>query len=203
MAKNKEAPATEEAPEGAVENTEGGEGGDIKKKAKKKLMIIIGGVVVFLIIAGAGAFFMLGKKEAPEGEAATEQAEGGEHGEAPKEGEHGAEGEGKEGKEALNKKLYLNIGEFLVNLNSASKQASFLKMSVTLEVMGEANKKAVEENLPRIKDTFQTYLRELRAEDLKGSAGIYRLREALLLRVNKVVHPGQVTDILFEEMIVQ
>lgn len=195
--KDKEAPpADETAP---TEGAEGADGAEIKKKAKKKLMFIIIGVVV-LIIAGAGAFFVLGGKKEPEGEAPAEHAEG----EAPKEGEHGAaEGETKESKEAANKKLYLNIGEFLVNLNSASKQASFLKMSVTLEVMGEANKKAVEENLPRIKDTFQTYLRELRAEDLKGSAGIYRLREALLLRVNKVVHPAQVTDILFEEMIVQ
>lgn len=189
-----------EAPE--AESTEGG---DVKKAAKKKMFIIIG-VVVLLALVGAGVFFsgiLGGKKE----EKPAEHAEG----EAPKEGEHAekpAEGEGHGDKGAAgavvdNKKLYLNIGEFLVNLNVSGKQASFLKMTTTLEVVGEANKKAVEDNLPRIKDAFQTYLRELRAEDLKGSAGVFRLREALLLRVNKVLAPAQVSDILFEELIVQ
>lgn len=188
-----------EAPE--AESTEGGE---VKKAAKKKVFIIIG-VVVLLALVGAGVFFsgiLGGKKE----EKPAEHAEG----EAPKEGEHAekpAEGEGHGDKGAAttpdNKKLYLNIGEFLVNLNVSGKQASFLKMTTTLEVVGEVNKKAVEDNLPRIKDAFQTYLRELRAEDLKGSAGVFRLREALLLRVNKVLAPAQVSDILFEELIVQ
>lgn len=185
-----------EAPEAAE-----GEGGEVKKAAKKKMFMIIG-LVVVLALAGAGVFFsgiLGGKKE----EKPAEHAEG----EAPKEGEHGekpAEGDKAAGGAPVdNKKLYLNIGEFLVNLNVSGKQASFLKMTTTLEVVGEANKKAVEENLPRIKDAFQTYLRELRAEDLKGSAGVFRMREALLLRVNKVLAPAQVSDILFEELIVQ
>lgn len=192
MATEKEAPEeqTGEGAEGADE------AGAIKKAAKKKLLIIIGGVVLLLIIIGAGLFFggVFSKKEAPAEEHPAEEGH-----DAP------AEGHGGEPKDVdlQNKKLYLNIGEFLVNLNVSGKQASFLKMSTTLEVMGELNQKAVEENLPRIKDTFQTYLRELRAEDLKGSAGVFRLREALLLRVNKVIAPAQVTDILFEELIVQ
>ena len=43
--------------------------------------------------------------------------------------------------------------------------------------------------MPRIVDNFQVYLRELRIEDLQGAAGIYRLREELLLRVNAAVRP--------------
>ena len=38
----------------------------------------------------------------------------------------------------------------------------------------------IEAVMPRIVDNFQIYLRELRLEDLRGSAGIYRLREELL-----------------------
>ena len=190
------------APEEKVEATEGAEGDTaaIKKAAKKKLFIIIGGVLFLLIAVGAGLFFsgVLGKKDAKKSEAAAE------HAEDEKAGAAGEKKEGEAGKEdPKTKKLYLNIGEFLVNLNVSGKQASFLKMSSTLEVIGEENKKAVEDNLPRIKDTFQVYLRELRAEDLKGSAGVFRLREALLLRVNKVIAPAVVSDILFEELIVQ
>ncbi len=52
-------------------------------------------------------------------------------------------------------------------------------------------------------DNFQVYLRELRIEDLKGSAGMYRLREELLTRVNAAIAPAKVHDVLFKEMLVQ
>ena len=54
--------------------------------------------------------------------------------------------------------------------------------------------------MPRIVDKFQIYLRELRLEDLRGSAGIYRLREELLLRVGRGA--GHVKDVLFREMLI-
>jgi flagellar FliL protein len=57
--------------------------------------------------------------------------------------------------------------------------------------------------MPRILDNFQVYLRELRLDDLRGSAGMYRLREELLARVNAAVAPVKVRDILFKEMLVQ
>ena len=56
---------------------------------------------------------------------------------------------------------------------------------------------------PRIIDHFQVYLRELRVEDLRGSAGIYRLREELLARVNAAVKPTKVENVLFREVLVQ
>ena len=39
--------------------------------------------------------------------------------------------------------------------------------------------------------------------DLRGSAGLYRLREELLVRVNKAAAPAKVSDVLFKEMLVQ
>ena len=57
--------------------------------------------------------------------------------------------------------------------------------------------------MPRIIDNFQVYLRELRVEDLRGSGGIYRLREELLARVNAASAPVRVKDVLFKEMLVQ
>ena len=56
---------------------------------------------------------------------------------------------------------------------------------------------------PRIVDNFQVYLRELRIEDLRGSAGVYRLREELLARVNTAVQPVKVKNVLFNEVLIQ
>jgi flagellar protein FliL len=57
--------------------------------------------------------------------------------------------------------------------------------------------------MPRIVDSFQVYLRELRVEDLQGAAGVHLLREELLTRVNASVKPVKVNDVLFREMLVQ
>jgi flagellar FliL protein len=57
--------------------------------------------------------------------------------------------------------------------------------------------------MPRVEDSLQVYVRELRASDLEGSAGIYRLREELLRRVNYAVYPVKVDAVLFKEFIVQ
>ena len=67
-----------------------------------------------------------------------------------------------------------------MNLNSQGRRSSFLKISLSLELSDPADIPRIESVLPRIVDAFQTYLRELRPEDLRGSAGLYRLRRGCL-----------------------
>jgi flagellar FliL protein len=50
---------------------------------------------------------------------------------------------------------------------------------------------------------FTGFVRELRPEDLSGSAGTYQLRAELLRRINLVAAPGKVDAVLIEEMLVQ
>ena len=49
----------------------------------------------------------------------------------------------------------------------------------------------------------EVFLRELRADDLSGSAGAYRLRLELLRRVNLAIAPRRVDAVLIEEMLIQ
>ena len=58
-------------------------------------------------------------------------------------------------------------------------------------------------SMPRLLDLFQTYLREMRPEELRGSAGTYRLREELIARANIALQPTRVVDVLFTELLVQ
>ena len=60
--------------------------------------------------------------------------------------------------------------------------------------------------LPRLYENHYSTissLRELRLDDLKGSAGVLRLKEELLRRVNVAAAPYKVRDVLLKEMIVQ
>ncbi len=99
--------------------------------------------------------------------------------------------------------VFYNLPEMLVNLNTTGRRASFLKLSVSLELDNPADIPRIEAVMPRIVDNFQIYLRELRVEDLRGSTGLYRLREELLARVNNAAQPARINDVLFKEMLVQ
>jgi flagellar protein FliL len=98
--------------------------------------------------------------------------------------------------------VFLPMPPMNVNLQTESGQARYLRISVQLELGSEGDKAAVEKVMPRVVDAFQTYLRELRVEDLRGSAGLYRLQVELLWRVNQAAHPVRVHDVLFQEILI-
>lgn len=182
-ANEKDEPKKDAKGEGDAAEGEGGEGteeGAAPKKSKKKI-IIIGALALLLLIGGvAGAYFaglFGGSKE-------------------------GAEETGKEGKE-VHAAVFYTMPEFLINLNTSNKSASFLKTTVILEVAKQEDVPLIEANLPRLVDAVNTYLRELRASDLSGSAGIQRLREELLIRANKALTPVKINDVLFKEIVIQ
>jgi len=99
--------------------------------------------------------------------------------------------------------VFYDLPELLVNLSSQNNRSSYLKLRVALELPGVEMPKELEKMAPRIVDNFQVYLRELRASDLEGSSGMFRLKEELLARVNVAVAPVKVSDVLFKEMLVQ
>ena len=168
---------------------EDGEDGESSGGGKKKLFIIIGLVVLLLVGGGAAAFFMgfldplLGIEE--------------EAGDSKK-GEGGSGGEGAASAAAV----FYDLPEMLVNLNTGDRKATFLKIKVALEVPSPDDIPKLQAMMPRVIDNFQVYLRELRIDDLKGSAGMYRLREELLTRVNAAIAPAKVNAALFKEMLV-
>lgn len=151
-----------------------------KSGGKKKLILFIGAPLLLLILVGAGLYFT---------------------GFFTKHDAH-AEAEHKEEVKA-GPSVYHDLPDLLVNLNVAGRQARFLKISVSLELGSAGDVAAIQAAMPRVIDHFQTYLRELRLDDLRGSAGIYRLRQELLTRVSAAAQPVQVRDVLFRELLVQ
>jgi flagellar FliL protein len=98
---------------------------------------------------------------------------------------------------------YVDVPEMVANLNSSSHKPSYVKLSARIEVPRPEDVDKVKAALPRLQDMMQTYLREMRPEELRGSAGTYRLREELLVRANAAVAPAKVSDVLFTQMLVQ
>jgi flagellar protein FliL len=99
--------------------------------------------------------------------------------------------------------VYNDVDDLLVNIQSPDSTPAYLKLSVSLELDNDLEKTGVTALMPRIKDQFQAYLRELRVDDLKGSGGVLRMKEELLRRVNVAAAPYKVRDVLLKQMIVQ
>ncbi|WP_264045808.1 flagellar basal body-associated protein FliL [Methylobacterium flocculans] len=164
-------------PKKATEGEEGVEG-EAPNPGKKKLVII--GAVVLALVGGGGGYFFMKKKGAGDG-----------HGDAAA--------------EVKKPVVFLDVREMMINLANEPGQdkSRFAKIKVTIELKDAKVEGEVKPLMPRIEDTFQVYLRELRASDLAGSAGIYRLREELLRRVNVAIHPARAEAVLFKDVIVQ
>jgi flagellar FliL protein len=100
--------------------------------------------------------------------------------------------------------VFIEMADMLVNLAGLpGERVQYLKVKVVLEVKEEKQVEAIKPSLPRVTDIFQTYMRELRASDLNGSAGLFRLKEELTKRVNVALAPTPVNAVLFKEIMVQ
>lgn len=169
---------------------------------KKKLIIIGAATAAALALGGGGAAFFLGGKSTAKTEAHGEETaaadEGHGEGEAKNEGEGGGEGGhgGGEGK-------FVDVPTVSVNLRSPDGSAKFLKLHLMLVPGPKTTDAALKEKLPMVLDAYQPFLRELRPEDLGGSAAVFRLKEELMVRATRVLGPGMVKEVLIQDLIQQ
>jgi len=181
------------------EAVEGEEGAKKRKIPGKKLVLFagapIGGLVVILAV-----LFFLGVFSSPD----EEHVELDEHGN-PIVSEHDVvDGEHRgTGPIDASQVTFVELPEMLVNLNTSDGRIVYLKLQVAIEIPHDVLAEELDPIMPRVVDQFQLYLRELRLEDLQGSAGMFRLKEELLRRVNAAAAPIEVYDVLFREMIIQ
>jgi flagellar FliL protein len=99
--------------------------------------------------------------------------------------------------------IFIDLPEMIANLNGNPRRPSYVKLVARIEVASAEDAERVRQAMPRLQDLFQTYLREMRPEELRGSAGVYRLREELIARADAAAAPARVTDVLFTQMLVQ
>jgi flagellar FliL protein len=179
------------------EGEEGAEEGG-KKKLPLKLMLIAG-AAAFVILGGGGgaAFFFLAPKGPPPKAAHK----------LPK----AKKGDKKDGKADPNAPqvqdgpdgvVFYTLPDIVVNMQTPDGKPTFLKLKLTFELPDHATADDLDPEMPRLNDMFQTFLRELRPEDLSGSQGTYQLRMELQRRVNLVIAPSKVNSVLIEEMLI-
>jgi flagellar FliL protein len=106
---------------------------------------------------------------------------------------------------------FVDLPEIVSNLNAPGRRPSFVRLRARIEIADIQDAPLVNAAMPRLVDLFSTYLREVRPEELRGSAGSHRLREELIARAGLAVATAargdrpavRVTDVLFVEILIQ
>jgi flagellar FliL protein len=182
-----------EAPPDEADGAEGELEGAGKKKPPLKLIIIAAVAAVLVLGGGGGAAFFLLK---PKGDAHAAKHKD------KKPAANEKDGKGAEVREGPDGVLFYTLPDIVVNMQTADGRPTFLKLKLTLEMPDQDAVDALTPNMPRLQDMFQTFLRELRPEDLSGSQGSYQLRMEILRRVNLVIAPAKANAVLIEEMLI-
>jgi flagellar FliL protein len=229
MAKKEKKPKLEE-PEAEKPAAEGEEGAaPAKKKMAGKTLILFIILPALLVLSGGGAaaMLLLGGKPA-QAEGAKEAGKGAKKPTAKKKEEkkdekkkdgHGGEGEDKAAADAPvdgiklgtltvgedGEPSYYTMPKMIVNLAGTAEgdRQLLLELELVLEASDPASFDTMPAMMPRVVDQFQSFLRELRVEDLNGSAGSYRLRLELLKRFNTVMAPAKIDAVLIQGILVQ
>lgn len=201
------APADGAAGEAPANGTKGG--------GRKKLLLLA--VPLVLVAVGAGLWFGgilppllgMGKATAPEAAADPHAAKPA----PPKADAHGGKTPNPHGKEAAapaggttrvpGAPIFAELPDIIANLNGGPRRTVYVKLRARLELVKAEDEALVHAAMPRLLDLFQTYLREMRPEELRSSAGTYRLREELMARANIALAPARIQDLLFTEILIQ
>lgn len=145
------------------------------KKPWKRPAVLAGAAVVTLVCGGLGAFAYQ-RMESPS--------------------------EGHEEVEAAKSSSYVEVPPLIVNLRGGS-ESRFLKLRFIAVAANDETADEVKAKLPVVLDALQPFLRELRPEDLDGSAAVYRIKEEMMRRTNDAIGPDKVTDILIQDLVQQ
>ncbi len=194
--KKEKAPAPESAPE-----VEGEAGEGAPEAGKKKLplkMLIIAGAAALVVFGGGGvaAMLMMGGGKAEAHKAAHKKPA------AKKDGDKKDAGANpiSQGPDGV---VFYTMPDMVVNIQSTDGRPTYLKLKLAFEMADEDSAEAITPNQLRLNDMFQSFLRELRPDDLSGSEGSYQLRQEVQRRVNLVIAPAKVNAVLVQEMLVQ
>ncbi len=158
-----------------------GDGTAAAPRPRRKKLVVIGAAAALVLVGGGtGAALLMGGGDKAETEVASH--EGGDD-------------------DVLNQPV--DVPPLLVNLRSPDNAPHFLKVHVMLVPGPRSSSEALKNEVPVLLDAYQPFLRELRPEDLAGSAAVFRIKEQLLVRARETLGDGHVKDVLVQDLIQQ
>jgi len=194
------------------EDEEGGEAEAKPKMGLVKLGLFIGLPAIILLLAGVAGFMMFAGGG---GDETVMEAVLDEHGQ-PVLDSHGqpvmaaaAGGHGAPEPEHEAQAYYFPLRNadgaedpIITNIRSVDGRPVTVMLKITLESSNPDFGQVIDAHIDPIMDQFIMFLRELREDDLYGSAGMHRVRLELLRRVNLAIEPEHADAVLIQEFMI-
>ena len=95
---------------------------------------------------------------------------------------------------------YYDLPSTSLNLDAPGQP--ILDFRLTLQFDGSPSKFAIESHMPQIMDAAQILVRDMKPEDFRGSEKLALMRETLTGRINQIIKPQQIGDVLFKQAVV-
>jgi flagellar protein FliL len=135
------------------------------------------------------------KAEKPEAKEEKSEEKPGEKGEGKEEGARGAEGSSKGGP-------LVRIPDFVVHLRNPDADR-YARVSFEVEVYGESDKDRLNAASARVRDAFIGYLSDRTLEDLRGSEGLSRTKDALQTTLRQLLPDVRIRALYISDFVVQ
>lgn len=97
---------------------------------------------------------------------------------------------------------FYDMDEMVVNLLAQGSKKHYLRISMSMRFTSNNNREAITKNMPAIQDAVFIFLKELRASDFSSSGSTLLMKEELTKRINKVIYPAEVKEVLFKEILI-
>ena len=97
---------------------------------------------------------------------------------------------------------YYDLPQITANLRPVDGYSRFMSLHLSVCVPDDETANYLERIQPRLLDSIQPYLRDLRVEDLHGAEGMYRVRHGLLARMRAAASPMSIEQVVFREILV-
>ncbi len=97
----------------------------------------------------------------------------------------------------------LPLDEFIIKVTKKDGDGYvYVRLNLALELNTQQEMNAVQEQIPKVRDAIYNYIYSLSESDLNKSSAIYFLREKITWRLNKVLSPIRINNVLFNDFIV-
>jgi len=153
--------------------------------SKKKLIILVSGLLIAAIVGGGGFFYLQGKGSDSERDTGTEESK-----DSVKKSE-------------INKnKINFPLESFIVNLADPGGKRYF-STRIVLEFSDKDSLASLEKKVPEIRDRILMILPTKTYKEIQSVEGKDALRSSLLVALNEILQEGKITNIFFQEFVVQ
>jgi flagellar protein FliL len=179
------------------------EAADAPRGNNKKILPLI--LVINTLLMAGVLVFVMKKPSGSESARRKSEASAAEHGEAKDEREKELEAdkdEGGEHGEGETARPSIHLDNFIVSIRAAEGDR-FAHATMEVEVGSEADKKAFETRMPRIRDAILSYLSDRTEDDLRGSEGLRQLKEAIVKKLDEIVPGHRVRGLYITEFLIQ